>query len=182
MKILNIVFLTLMMAFNASAQRGQIIHANDDYVPKSYELTFLRDSDSSIRHIIPELTISSIDQLDEWIEINGNIVLAYFESGNVEPQFTISEKMIHYLVVTINDSDRNTYALVGHTHSQGSKKDNMNLSLRRSGSVYEYLVNKFHLDLSKMPVLGEGETKPLNDNTTIENRFLNSRVELKKMK
>ncbi len=130
----------------------------------------------------PELALSTIDELDTWVESNGGVNLTYFKSGSLVPQFVLSEILIEHLVVIINGSDGESYNLVGHTNSQGSNTANMTLSIQRSSSTLEVLVDKFNLDSSKISAIGEGESNPLNENITKEDRRLNSRVELRKIK
>ena len=67
-------------------------------------------------------------------------------------------------------------SLAGHTDSTGPEAYNMGLSKRRAQSVASYLMKK---GIPKERIIVEyyGETKPAVDNTTIENRKKNRRVE-----
>ena len=64
----------------------------------------------------------------------------------------------------------------GHTCSIGTNEYNMGLSERRAESVKKYLVQK-GLDQQRLTVQGYGEEQPVADNTTIEGRKMNRRVE-----
>ena len=68
--------------------------------------------------------------------------------------------------------------LGGHTDSQGSQAYNQGLSERRAESVKKYLASRGVAEDS-MSTKGYGESKPIADNSTVDGRELNRRVELK---
>ena len=68
--------------------------------------------------------------------------------------------------------------LGGHTDDVGSDVANMELSLKRAKSVYDYLINA-GVAASKLKYKGYGETKPVVPNTTEGNRAKNRRIEFK---
>ena len=63
-----------------------------------------------------------------------------------------------------------------HTDSNGSDEYNMKLSDNRARSVMEYILSK-GISESRIQSKGYGETKPVAENDTDENRQLNRRVE-----
>lgn len=65
----------------------------------------------------------------------------------------------------------------GHTDSVGSPQSNLDLSNRRAASTKKYLVDKGVAE-GMITTQGFGETKPLTDNKTPENRQKNRRVVL----
>lgn len=67
--------------------------------------------------------------------------------------------------------------LVGHTDSVGTEEYNQDLSERRAGAVYNYLVSR-GIDSSIIDVMGKGETQPVATNETDEGRAQNRRVEI----
>lgn len=66
----------------------------------------------------------------------------------------------------------------GHTDDVGSDKDNLQLSLKRAQSVYDYITKK-GIPASRLKYNGYGESKPLVPNSTDENRLQNRRIEFK---
>jgi OOP family OmpA-OmpF porin len=66
----------------------------------------------------------------------------------------------------------------GHTDDVGSDKDNLELSLKRAKSVYEYIINK-GIPAARLKYKGYGETKPVVPNDSEEHRQLNRRIEFK---
>jgi OOP family OmpA-OmpF porin len=67
--------------------------------------------------------------------------------------------------------------ITGHTDNKGAPDYNMNLSMRRAESVRDYMAS-IGIDPKKMEIRGEGETKPIADNSTDEGRAKNRRVEV----
>ena len=68
-----------------------------------------------------------------------------------------------------------------HTDSRGSDEYNFKLSDNRARSVMEYILSK-GIAPGRITSQGYGETKPVVDNDTDENRQLNRRVEFKILK
>ncbi len=68
-----------------------------------------------------------------------------------------------------------------HTDSRGSDEYNFKLSDNRARSVMEYILSK-GIEPNRITSQGYGETKPVVDNDTDENRQLNRRVEFKILK
>ncbi len=64
----------------------------------------------------------------------------------------------------------------GHTDSVGKAKHNQWLSQERADSVARWLA-KHDIDSSRLVTLGLGDSRPLVDNTTAENRRMNRRTE-----
>ena len=64
----------------------------------------------------------------------------------------------------------------GHTDSDGNDRYNLKLSQLRAESVVAYLTGR-GVEIQRLDPVGFGETRPLVDNTTAENKQLNRRVE-----
>lgn len=73
--------------------------------------------------------------------------------------------------------DKTYLSIEGHTDSQGSDTFNQNLSEKRAESVKNYLVQQSILD-GRLQVTGYGESSPLVDNNSENNRAVNRRVEI----
>jgi len=67
--------------------------------------------------------------------------------------------------------------IAGHTDNEGSNDYNQILSEQRAEAVVEYLKTSHGIDPDKLLSKGFGETQPIIDNNTEENRFRNRRVE-----
>ena len=70
------------------------------------------------------------------------------------------------------------FLIEGHTDSLGTEKFNLVLSRKRAQSVLNYLLNYFPLSKDKFKVAGHGENRPVCDNSTLEGRMMNRRVEI----
>jgi outer membrane protein OmpA-like peptidoglycan-associated protein len=66
----------------------------------------------------------------------------------------------------------------GHTDNEGSASYNQKLSQDRVDMVKKALV-EFGIDANRLTTKGYGESKPLVENTTPENKAKNRRVEFK---
>ncbi len=69
----------------------------------------------------------------------------------------------------------------GHTDDTGKDSDNLDLSQRRAAAVCAYLI-QLGCDGDKIKAIGYGETRPIVDNKTEDNRAQNRRVEVKLMR
>ena len=66
--------------------------------------------------------------------------------------------------------------VTGHTDSVGTTSGNYNLSVSRANAVKAYLV-EYGISRSRITTRGEGETKPVEKNSTEAGRAKNRRVE-----
>ena len=65
----------------------------------------------------------------------------------------------------------------GHTDNVGDAKSNILLSENRAKTVVNWLVEK-GISISRLTFKGYGESKPIVDNSSDENRAKNRRTEL----
>ncbi|HVF88712.1 MAG TPA: OmpA family protein [Blastocatellia bacterium] len=77
--------------------------------------------------------------------------------------------------------DRNGFLLEieGFASADGDTAYNDRLSQARSESVRRYLAERHSIPVFRMYILGFGESRPVADNTTIEGRTQNRRVEVR---
>ena len=66
----------------------------------------------------------------------------------------------------------------GHTDDTGEADYNLRLGEARAGAVRRYLNATLEIPLHRMSVISYGETAPITDNETRDNRALNRRVNL----
>jgi type IX secretion system PorP/SprF family membrane protein len=98
-----------------------------------------------------------------------------FNSTNIDEE---SAKYLNEIAGILNDNQRLSLSLIGHTDNIGSEKFNMRLSKQRAQVVKDYLLDQ-DIASERIDVDGKGIQEPLNDNSTEEQRTLNRRVELK---
>ena len=83
-------------------------------------------------------------------------------------------------LVTIPALKANEVILVtGHTDSKGSDAYNMTLSWKRANTVKNYMATNLNFESESIWIDGQGESQPVAENDTAENRHKNRRVEVK---
>ncbi|MDP2238427.1 MAG: OmpA family protein [Bacteroidales bacterium] len=100
----------------------------------------------------------------------------YFDSGKdiVKPQ---SYGAIKEMAAILTDNTSLKVLIVGHTDSDGDNKMNLDLSKRRAENVKKVLMTEFKIDASRITSDGKGETEPIAENNSAENKAKNRRVE-----
>ena len=66
----------------------------------------------------------------------------------------------------------------GHTDAIGDAKKNLLLSKNRAKQVSNYLNQVFRIPLEQLRPVGYGETRPVENNSTVDGRYKNRRVEI----
>lgn len=103
---------------------------------------------------------------------------ALFSSGSAELSADAAE-LIDGIGTMLNELSFSFILIEGHTDSDpistSRYKDNMDLSTQRAGNVWRELT-KMGLPAEKMASIGYGETRPVADNDTAENKAKNRRV------
>ncbi|MBP7310290.1 MAG: OmpA family protein [Candidatus Cloacimonetes bacterium] len=105
-------------------------------------------------------------------------ILFDFDKATIKKE---SYPIVDEIVVTMLSNPDINIEISGHTCNMGSDEYNLKLSKQRAQSVVDYLISK-GVEASRLRSEGFGETKPLNENKTREERELNRRVEVKVLK
>lgn len=87
---------------------------------------------------------------------------------------------LNMIVQVMKDNPDVKFEIDGHTDNSGSPAHNLALSQQRSDAVKDQLV-KMGVDASRLKTKGFGDSKPISDNTTLEGKANNRRVEFVKM-
>ncbi|MFZ9661176.1 MAG: OmpA family protein [Chitinophagaceae bacterium] len=123
----------------------------------------------------------SIYQIDipmQPIDVNANMILKniFFDTGKFDLKKESTAELDN-LVDLMNENATMSIQINGHTDNIGKATDNMTLSINRATSVISYLVSK-GISSSRLQAKGFGQTQPIADNNTEENRAKNRRTEL----
>jgi len=90
----------------------------------------------------------------------------------------VAKAILDDIAVKIQEYPGVTVELVGHTDSTGSEDVNMKVGMKRAENVKEYLVDRHNIEEARFDVRSMGESEPMMDNDTWENRMKNRRVEV----
>lgn len=107
--------------------------------------------------------------------IDGKIVEFETDSEVITP---VGEALLDEILEALRNFPDISIEIAGHTDDQGPDDYNLELSRRRAEAVLAYVVDKGESP-DRFVVVGYGETRPLLDNTTPENRARNRRIEFK---
>ncbi len=66
--------------------------------------------------------------------------------------------------------------VTGHTDSDGTDNNNLELSKKRADAVKDALVKDYAIDESRIKTDGKGEAEPVSDNSTKAGKAQNRRV------
>jgi outer membrane protein OmpA-like peptidoglycan-associated protein len=97
-----------------------------------------------------------------------------YDSAEIRPESALA---LDALFAGLKDALEAQITIVGHTSSEGAEDYNLDLSERRAASVVAALIER-GLEPVRLSALGEGESRPIADNSTEAGRSLNRRVEI----
>lgn len=104
----------------------------------------------------------------------GNITFAH-DSTNINSSFY---NTLNKLAQTMNQYDKTTVLVMGHTDSTGNPSYNQGLSERRAQAVANYLTQR-GVSNYRIQTRGYGQNQPIANNSTEQGRLQNRRVEIK---
>jgi len=121
----------------------------------------------------------TLDVYLEPIQPGANVVLnnLFFPTN----KYTLEAKSkteLNKLVQFLNLNKNVRIQISGHTDDVGESKFNLELSRKRAQSVIDFLTQQ-GIQSSRLVAVGFGETKPVQPNTSEDNRQLNRRIELR---
>ncbi|GJM28670.1 MAG: hypothetical protein DHS20C17_13050 [Cyclobacteriaceae bacterium] len=99
-----------------------------------------------------------------------------FENGKAEilpNMYGDLDKIIDFML----DNPEFKVNIAGHTDSDGSAQFNLVLSQQRAAAIRDYVVNFGNIAEDRISAVGYGNTKPIVDEVTNEDKKLNRRVE-----
>ena len=98
-----------------------------------------------------------------------------FESGKAELKIE-SYRILRQIAEILNRYPDYNLSISGHTDNVGSAASNQILSENRAKACYQFMSNA-GITESRMNYAGFGESQPVSDNSTVNGRTLNRRVE-----
>lgn len=134
-----------------------------------------RYMDKQAAELDADLEGTTVERVGEGIKITFDSgILFAVNSSQLSEQ---SKTNLKQLATTLNKYADTDVLIEGHTDSSGSDDLNQKLSVQRASAVSAYLTT---LSVSSLRItsIGYGETQPIADNTTLEGREKNRRVEI----
>lgn len=107
-------------------------------------------------------------------ELNKVKIVEDFPKNSAFMNFNQSE--IESLISTLKANPNLKLSITGHTDSDGDEGYNMQLSIQRARTLYNYLVEN-GISGKRLTVRGLGESNPIADNSTESGKAKNRRVE-----
>lgn len=112
----------------------------------------------------------------------GQGILVKFDSGllfdtDKADLKSAAQTNLQNLATSLKNNPETNIMIIGHTDDTGSDSHNMDLSVRRAESVKSYLTVA-NVPSSRLTTSGKGESEPIADNTTVDGRSQNRRVEI----
>ena len=148
-------------------QSYEILVTKEGYFNKTVKIDNLSKND-----ILQEILLTPV-------EIGKSIIIddLHFKTGLTELD-DASYRLLDQLVDFMSQNSTLKIEIAGHTDSDGSEEFNQTLSEGRAQSAVNYIIEK-GVDQNRLVAKGYGETQPLFENDTEENKANNRRVELK---
>jgi len=117
----------------------------------------------------------SVTRIGNNITLNmpGNITFATGSSDLSSSFFDV----LNSVSIVLTEFDQTIVEIAGHTDSDGSVQYNQSLSQRRAQVVAQYFRTQDIIEQRLIPI-GQGESRPVADNTTTSGKQANRRVEI----
>jgi outer membrane protein OmpA-like peptidoglycan-associated protein len=98
------------------------------------------------------------------------------DKSTIKPE---SMGTLNMIVQVLKDNPEIKFEIDGHTDNSGAAAHNLQLSQQRADAVKTQLIS-MGVDASRLTTKGFGDTKPITDNSTLEGKANNRRVEFVK--
>jgi outer membrane protein OmpA-like peptidoglycan-associated protein len=100
-----------------------------------------------------------------------------FNSATIKPE---SEPVLREIAAIMRKNPDWKLSVSGNTDNIGDGKSNLALSQKRAAAVKEALVTRFKISPDRLMTSGNGASRPIETNDTLEGRARNRRVELER--
>ncbi len=147
----------------------------------------IADAANKIRDIISEKGLSDkvgvVEEKDFLlIRLDSEV---FFQSGKADI-LQEGKEVLGAISDVVNQLENKDILVQGHTDNVPIKTaqfdSNWELSTARATNVVRYMVDSFGIDASRLTATGNGEFRPVAENTTAEGRQRNRRIEIRIMR
>ncbi len=162
---------------------GEEKNVSDAY--KEQELAESEQMAEEVQNAVNQYGLQDLVEVDfnaEYVRISLSGAIL-FESGSAE-FISDARPVLDKISKILDNYDKNVIEVEGHTDnvpivSPGKYEDNDVLSMYRALNVADYIRDVSSLNPAHIKSSGRGEYMPVADNSTVEGRALNRRVEIK---
>ncbi|MFN3997739.1 OmpA family protein [Algoriphagus sp.] len=134
-----------------------------------------REMDKQAEELERDLKQAEVERVGEGIKVTFDSGLLFgINQSTLNPS---SRANLDSLAKTLKKYPETNIIIDGHTDNTGTDKHNMKLSIERAGSVETYLINQ-GVNSERIATRGFGPSVPKSDNTTVQGRSENRRVEI----
>jgi outer membrane protein OmpA-like peptidoglycan-associated protein len=131
--------------------------------------------DKQAEEMQTDLQGAKIERVGEGIKITFDSgILFEVNKSDLQAQ---AQTNLQKMATILNKYEDTKILIEGHTDNTGSDQYNLDLSNRRAQSVANYLSGQ-NVNPTRFTTQGYGESQPIADNTTVEGRAQNRRVEV----
>jgi outer membrane protein OmpA-like peptidoglycan-associated protein len=131
--------------------------------------------DKQAAEIEKDLEGATVERIGEGIKVTFDSgILFAVNKAELSPEAIENLTKLSVILAKYEDTD---ILIEGHTDSDGSDSHNLTLSESRASSVAHLLVEQ-SLASSRLTTVGYGETQPVAENTTVEGKRANRRVDV----
>ena len=161
----------LPKGFDLNTYRNNFYFRSAELLPKPLDGFYIRDV--RIAKVTKDLNTSLIKE--------GKFITSgiHFDSGSdkIKP---ISYNLLNEIGKLLQNNPNSKFDVIGHTDSDGSAQANQKLSQQRAEAVCNYLTQNFNITTANLTTSGKGATSPIANNTSVEGKAQNRRVEFVK--
>ncbi len=170
---------------SGASEADSLIPPLMEYISQKYEKNSMEEIKKSIDKALKEGELDGIaaEITDRGLVITLKDINAFFHSGSAELTPN-AQKVLNSLGTMIKKKFNNHLIRIeGHTDNIPINKgsiypSNWELSGARSASVARFLIDKHKITSNLFTIVGYGDTKPLENNSTPKGREKNRRVEI----
>ena len=122
-----------------------------------------------------DLSQVKVERIDDGIKLTFDATVL-FDINHAEIKTAGVADLTRFAAI-LNKYENTVVLVEGHTDASGSEERNLVLSQQRAQAVADFLITQ-KVKEARFSVTGHGEAKPIAENTTVEGRAANRRVEV----